>query len=52
MGQSDVVIIIRAFNQKLINLWSVDNDVGVGRPMNCFASHYSGFDFSELHDGT
>ena len=49
MGQTNISLILGAFNQKLVNLWSVNNNVGIGRPVNYFASHYSGFDFSEFH---
>jgi len=48
-SQPNAVVIEQALDQELFYPWSVDNNVGIGCPVDRFTSHYSRFDFSEFH---
>ncbi len=45
-SQPNAMLIEQALDQKLINLRSVDNNVGIGCPVDRFTSHHGCFDLS------
>ena len=45
-SQPNAMLIEQALDQELFYPWSVDNNVGIGCPVDRFASHHGCFDLS------